>query len=41
MLGHPMAEEWLERDVKNVARYFKKYSVTIDVKARLEEIRKK
>lgn len=41
MLGHPMAEEWLERDVKNLARYFKKYGVMIDAKQRLEEIRKK
>jgi RIO kinase 1 len=41
MLGHPMAEEWLERDVKNMARYFKKYDVAIDVKKKLEEIRKK
>ncbi len=41
MLGHPLAEEWLERDVVNMARFFKKYNVRIDVKAALEEIRKK
>lgn len=41
VLGHPFAEEWLERDVKNMARYFKKLDVHIDVKQRLEEIRKK
>ena len=41
MLGHPYAEEWLERDVKNMARYFKKFKVVIDVRKQLEEIRKK
>ncbi len=41
LLGHPFAEEWLERDVKNVARYFKKYDVIIDAKKTLEEIKKK
>jgi RIO kinase 1 len=41
VLGHPLAEEWLERDVRNIARYFRKYDVVIDVKSRLEEIRKR
>jgi RIO kinase 1 len=41
MLGHPLAEEWLERDVRNIARYFKKYDVAIDVKGELEEIKKR
>lgn len=40
MLGHPLAEEWLERDVKNMVRYFKKYNVILDAKNELEEIRK-
>lgn len=41
MLGHPLAQEWLERDVSNVARYFKKYDVKIDVAKELKEIRKR
>jgi RIO kinase 1 len=41
LLGHPLAEEWLERDVGNIARFFKKYDIRIDVKKKLEEIRKK
>jgi RIO kinase 1 len=36
---HPHAEEWLERDVSNVVRYFRKYGVSIDVKEALREIR--
>lgn len=36
---HPFAEEWLERDVSNVARYFKRYKLNIDVKVELKEIR--
>lgn len=40
-LGHPRAEEWLERDVKNIARYFRKYDVAIDVRKELEEIKKR
>jgi RIO kinase 1 len=39
--GHPFAEEWLERDVSNVARYFRRYKIDIDVKAELREIRGK
>jgi RIO kinase 1 len=41
MLGHPHAEEWLERDVRNVARYFRKYGLDIDVVKELKEIRKR
>jgi len=37
---HPLAEELLERDVANVARYFRKYGIDIDTKAELEVIRK-
>ena len=39
--GHPFAEEWLERDVSNLARYFKRYKVDIDVTAELKKIRGK
>jgi len=41
VLGHSRAEEWLERDVKNMARFFKKYDVKIDVVHELKEIRRK
>jgi len=41
ILGHPQAEEWLERDVKNVVRFFKKYNVKLDATEELKEIRKK
>lgn len=40
LLDHPNAQEWLERDVGNVARYFKKYGLKIDIAAELAEIRK-
>jgi RIO kinase 1 len=40
MLEHPLAEELLERDVANVARYFRKYKIDIDTKVELEVIRK-
>lgn len=40
LLDHPNAQEWLERDVNNMARYFRKYDLKIDVKKELEEIRK-
>lgn len=40
MLAHPYAEEWLERDVRNVARYFRKYKIDMDVAMELKEIRK-
>ena len=40
MLAHPYAEEWLERDVRNVARYFRKYKINMDVAMELKEIRK-
>lgn len=41
LLGHPQAEEWLERDVKNVARFFKKHGVKLDAAQELKEIRKR
>ncbi len=40
LLDHPHAQEWLERDVRNMARYFRRLGVEIDVKKELEEIRK-
>jgi RIO kinase 1 len=38
--GHPHALEWLKRDVVNVARYFRKEDVDVDVEAELREITK-
>jgi len=38
LLEHPLSKELLERDVANVARYFRKYDVDIDVKKELQEI---
>lgn len=40
MLEHPLAQELLERDVSNLARYFKKYGLELDVAQELAEIRK-
>ena len=37
---HPHAQEWLERDVGNVARYFRRQGVSIDAGHELKEIRK-
>lgn len=37
---HPNAMEWLRRDVTNIARYFRKNDVKIDVEAELKEITK-
>jgi RIO kinase 1 len=39
LTGHPHSEEWLERDVSNVARYFRRYGLKIDVKSELKELR--
>lgn len=41
LLGHSQAEEWLERDVKNMVRFFRKYNVKLDAAEELKEIRKK
>jgi RIO kinase 1 len=41
LLEHPMAKELLERDVKNIARYFRKLGVKLDVVQELKEITKK
>lgn len=40
LASHPNAPEWLQRDVGNVARYFKRYGLEIDVAEELKEIRK-
>jgi RIO kinase 1 len=37
---HPHAQEWLERDMGNIARYFRKKDVIIDAAHELKEIRK-
>jgi RIO kinase 1 len=37
---HPNAQEWLRRDIVNIARYFRKNDVKIDVEAELKEITK-
>lgn len=39
LLDHPLAQELLVRDLTNMARFFKKYGVLVDVKKELEEIR--
>ena len=39
LLGHPLAEELLVRDVRNMARFFKKYGLIVDVEQQLREIR--
>lgn len=41
LLEHPLAEELLVRDVRNMARYFGKYGVIVDVDRELKEIRKR
>jgi len=38
LTNHPMAREFLERDVKNLARYFKRFDIQVDVKARMRDI---
>jgi len=32
LLSHPMAKELLERDIKNLERYFRRYKLTLDCK---------
>lgn len=41
LLEHPMAEELLVRDVANIARYFRRYGLSIDAEHELREIRKR
>ncbi len=39
VLSHPKAEEFLERDVKNILNFFKKFGFTRDFKETLNKIR--
>ena len=39
LLGHPLAEQLLERDVGNIARFFRKHGLNIDVGQELRGIR--
>jgi RIO kinase 1 len=41
LLEHPLAQDMLVRDIGNMARYFRKYDVSIDVDEELREIRKR
>jgi RIO kinase 1 len=41
LVQHPNAEEWLQRDVFNMAKYFKKYGISVDAKELLKEIKGK
>jgi len=41
LLKRPLAEELLERDISNMARFFRKYGVSIDTGMVLGEIRKR
>ena len=36
LINHPMAREFLQRDLKNLARYFKRFDIQVEV----EELRK-
>jgi RIO kinase 1 len=40
LLEHPLSGELLVRDMGNIARFFRKYGVSIDVEHELREIRK-
>ncbi len=40
LIDHPNALEWLERDVGNVVRYFRKHGVKLDAASELEEIKR-
>ncbi|UCE45032.1 MAG: serine protein kinase RIO [Methanobacteriota archaeon] len=41
LTGHPMAEELLMRDLGNIARYFRRYGLNIDVEQELKGIRRR
>ncbi len=38
LTGHPMAREFLERDLRNIARYFKRLGVSIDAASEMKEV---
>jgi RIO kinase 1 len=41
LLAHPLADELLLRDLTNMARFFRKYGVSIDIDQQMREIRKR
>jgi RIO kinase 1 len=41
LLDHPMAEELLDRDIKNLVRYFKKYGISGDYTQIMDRIKSK
>ncbi|MDH3364497.1 MAG: serine protein kinase RIO [Thermoplasmata archaeon] len=41
LLEHPLADELLVRDMSNIARFFRRYGLSIDVERELREIRKR
>ncbi len=36
--NHPMAKEFLERDLKNLARYFKRFDIQVEVESLMKDI---
>ena len=38
LTNHPMAKEFLERDVKNLARYFKRFDIQVEVEELTKDI---
>lgn len=38
LINHPMAKEFLERDLKNLARYFKRFDIQVEVEDLMKEI---
>ena len=40
LTNHPMAKEFLERDIKNLARYFKRFDIQVEVEDLMKDILK-
>ncbi len=38
LINHPMAKEFLERDLKNLARYFKRFDIMVEVEDLMKDI---
>lgn len=38
LINHPMAKEFLERDIKNLARYFKRFDIQVDEEDLMKDI---
>ncbi len=38
LTNHPMAREFLERDIKNLARYFKRFDIQVEVEDLMKDI---